>query len=62
MISKINYPDYGEGLIALTRSGKIKLFLTQVTEEDVNENTGFSFDFTSYIADLVYNQIKDKNI
>ena len=62
MISKINYPDYGEGLIALTRSGKINLYLTQVTEEDVNEKTGFSFDFTSYIADLVYNQIKDKNI
>ena len=62
MISKIDHPDYGEGLIALTQNNKIKLFLTQVTKEDVNVNTGFSFDLTSYIADLVYNKIKDKNI
>ena len=62
MISKIDHPDYGEGLIALTQNNKIKLFLTQVTKEDDNVNTGFSFDLTSYIADLVYNKIKDKNI
>lgn len=52
MISKINYSDYGEGLVTLTHDHKIKLFLTEVNN--------FGFDFTSYIADMVYNQIKNK--
>ena len=52
MISKIDHPDYGEGLIALTQDHKIKLFLTKV-------NT-FGFDFTTYLADMLYDKITDK--
>ena len=54
MISKINHPEYGEGLITLTQDHKIKLFLTQV------KDSNFGFDFINYMADMLYNQIKDK--
>ena len=51
MISKIEHPDYGEGLVILTQDHKIKLFLTEVNN--------FGFDLTTYLADMVYNEIKD---
>ena len=54
MISKINHPNYGEGLLASSRDNEIKLFLTKIN----NDNSGF--DLMSYIADLVYNDIKGK--
>ena len=50
-ISKINHPNYGEGLITLNQDHKIKLFLTEVNN--------FGFDFTSYMADLLYDKVKD---
>ena len=52
MISKIDHPDYGEGLVALTQDHKIKLFLTEVN------NIGF--DLTTYLADMLYNKVKDQ--
>jgi WD40 repeat protein len=54
MISKIEHPEYGEGLVALTQDHKIKLFLTEVN------NIGF--DFTTYLADMLYNKVKDQFI
>ena len=54
MISKINHPNYGEGSLASSRDNETKLFLTKIN----NDNSGF--DLMSYIADLVYNDIKGK--
>ena len=54
MISKIEHPDYGEGLVALTSDHKIKLFLT--------EFNNIGFDYIHYMADMVYNKVKDKFI
>lgn len=50
MISKIEHPDYGEGLVALTGDHKIKLFLTEVND--------IGFDFITYMADMIYNKVK----
>ena len=54
LISKIEHPDYGEGLVALTQDHKIKLFLTEI------DNIGF--DLTTYLADMLYNKVKDQFI
>ena len=54
MISKIEHPEYGEGLVALTQDHKIKLFLTEVNN--------FGFDLTTYLADMLYNKVKDQFI
>ena len=54
MISKIEHPDYGEGLVVLTHDHKIKLFLTEINN--------FGFDLTTYLADMLYNRVKDQFI
>jgi hypothetical protein len=60
MISKIDHPEYGEGLIALTEDHVIKLFLTKVSNSGFGSGFGsdFGFDFITYLADLVYNKVK----
>ena len=52
MISKIKQSDFEEGLIALTQDHKIKLFLT--------EFKSFGFDFMTFMADMIYNKVKDE--